>query len=85
MNFQWNISVRKNDCLQFADMSGSEADFRPEDHFPQVIVLRSCLTLEKAHKMAPDELWEFHAKELLALYPRQSDTIKFLAVTNATR
>lgn len=50
-----------------------------------VLVHRTKLTVEKAHQMSSEQLWEFHAKELVSLYQNQLDCLKFLAITNATR
>jgi hypothetical protein len=56
-----------------------------EAHFPPVVVHHSKLSIEEAQGMSPEQLWEFHAKELVSQYSREMDRIKFLAVTNATR
>ncbi len=70
--------------FKFSNICNNEV-FQAPEHFPPVAVHHSKLSLEEAHRMTPDELWEFHAKELVAQYGRKTDTIKFLAVTNATR
>ncbi len=57
-----------------------------DEAMPSVFVFKSSLTKSESHKMGQNELWNFHAKELIQAYQNHDDLncIKYLAITSAT-
>ena len=67
--------------IQFHSTSGTS-------FLPETVVFRSKLTMNQVHAMSQTELWDIHAKEVVAAAEKQQNQcqkVKYLAVHSATR
>ena len=77
--------------IQFYNESTNQSNKKTDDHepYPETFLFKSNLSTKEVYSMNQRELWEYHAKEIIASEksdtPDRSINVKYLAIHSATR